>query len=78
MRWHVQKLATHAKMVYRGTRMQWLEDFGAWRRTKFEMKLNTYEKIKSILSWQGIGSRIQVLALPTHYPQEPFANDVGR
>ena len=59
VRRHVQKLATHAKMVYRGTRMQWFEDSGAWRRTKFETKLNINEKIKRILAGRVIGSRIQ-------------------
>ena len=43
--------------------MWWFEGFEAWRRTKFETKLDINEKISQILGGQGIGSRIQVIAL---------------
>ncbi len=39
--------------------MWWFEGFEAWRRTKFETKLDIDEKISQILGGQGIGSRIQ-------------------
>jgi hypothetical protein len=40
--------------------MRWFEEFGAWRRTKFETKLDITEKIRKVLDWLVVGSRIQV------------------
>jgi hypothetical protein len=39
--------------------MRWFEEFGAWRRTKFETKLDITEKIRKVLDWLVVGSRIQ-------------------
>ena len=59
------EISHDAKTVYRGARMGWFEGFEAWRRTKFETKLDINEKISQILGGQGIGSRIQVRDLKT-------------
>jgi hypothetical protein len=58
-KWHAQKFDQNAKIVCRGTRVGKYGEFGAWRRTKFDGELNIKEKIKRIMGWRGIGSRIQ-------------------
>jgi hypothetical protein len=40
--------------------MWWSGEFGAWLRTKFESELDINEKIKRIMGWWRVGSRIQV------------------
>jgi hypothetical protein len=48
-----------AKTVYGGTRTRRFEEFGAWQRTKSEVKLNINWKIGRRLGVKGYGSRIQ-------------------
>jgi len=48
--------------VCRGTRVWKYGGFGAWLRTKFDGELDIKEKIKRIMGWRGVGSRIQVIA----------------
>jgi hypothetical protein len=61
-KWHAQKFAQNAKIVCRGTRVWKYGEFGAWLRTKFDGELNIKEKIKRIMGWRGVGSRIQVFS----------------
>jgi hypothetical protein len=52
--------------VCRDTRVWKYGGIGAWLRTKFDGELNIKEKIKRIMGWRGVGSRIQVKATVNH------------
>ena len=69
---HAQKFDQNAKIVCRGTRVGKYGEFGAWLRTKFDGELNIKEKIKRIMGWRGVGSRIQDIDGLKRFSDTPF------